>query len=169
MAQETFLQHWLFAKFILPFFLMFFLVFAILQKTKVLGENKTQLDALVAFVIGLIFVGVAYPRDVVGNMIVFFTIALVIIFVGMVLWGFLGGGEAKLEGKGVKIAAGVVLIIAVILAVLWATGINFVIFENFFNLMFDSDWSNSFWTNVIFLVLIAAAMAAVLLSARAKS
>ncbi|MAG52748.1 MAG: hypothetical protein CMH62_02180 [Nanoarchaeota archaeon] len=41
---------------ILPFLLIFTVVFAILQKTKLLGEDKPNLDAIVAFVIGLLVV-----------------------------------------------------------------------------------------------------------------
>ena len=48
MAQEIFLQNWLFTRFAWPFLLVFFIVFAILEKTKLLGEGKKQVNALVA-------------------------------------------------------------------------------------------------------------------------
>ncbi len=41
---------------ILPFLLIFTVVFAILQKTELLGKDKANLDATVAFVIGLLVV-----------------------------------------------------------------------------------------------------------------
>ncbi|MBU1604298.1 MAG: hypothetical protein KJ583_03185, partial [Nanoarchaeota archaeon] len=41
---------------ILPFLLIFTVVFDILQKTKLLGDDKANLDAMVAFVIGLLVV-----------------------------------------------------------------------------------------------------------------
>src|SRR4030067_2089969 len=92
MAEETtFLQNWIFTKFLFPFLLVFFLVFAILEKTKLFGDGKKQLNALIAFVIGLIFVGAVYPKLVVENMILFLTVAMVIVFVVLLLWGFVFG------------------------------------------------------------------------------
>ena len=158
MVQETFLQHWIFTKFALPFLLVFFIVLALLEKTKIFGEDKKQLNALISFIIGLIFVGAVFPKLVVGNLILFLTVALVVVFIGLLLWGFVSGGEAKLEGKGIKIAAGVIILVAVLAAVLWATGIGF----GFFEILFTQDWSKSLWLNVLFIVVIAAALALVI-------
>ena len=41
---------------LLPFLLVFTVVFAVLQKSEVLGKDKANLDAMVAFVIGLLVV-----------------------------------------------------------------------------------------------------------------
>ena len=158
MAQDTIFQHWIFTQFILPFLLVWTIVFAILQKTKILGEKK-QLDSIVAFVIGLIFVGVAYPKLVVTNLILFLTLAVIIVFVVMVLWGFLvgeKGANVMNAPKGVKWAIAIVILIAVILAVLWATGVGFGFIEDLIGN------NKSFWTNVLFIVVIAAALAVVL-------
>ena len=158
MAIETILQHWIFTSFILPFLLVFFIVFAILEKTKIFGDGKKQLNALLAFVIGLIFVGAVFPKLVVGNLILFLTVALVIVFVTLLLWGFVTGGEAKIEGKGIKWAAGILIGIAVIGAVLWATGLQ----DETVNLLFGQGWSNEFWINALFVIVIAIALAVVL-------
>jgi hypothetical protein len=48
MAGETIFQNFIIKDFILPFVFMFVLVFAILEKTKILGDGKKQLDAIVA-------------------------------------------------------------------------------------------------------------------------
>lgn len=158
MPEETILQHWVLTKFILPFLLVFFIVFAVLQKTKLLGDGKKQLDALVSFVIGLIFVGAVFPKLVVGNLILFMTVSLVIVFVILILWGFATGGEAKIESKGMKWIAGIVLVVAVIIAVLWATGYA----QEVSDLLFSQNWSNTFWTSVSFIVVIAVALAMIL-------
>ena len=42
--------------YLLPFILIFALVFAALEKTEVLGSGKTNINALVAFVMGLILI-----------------------------------------------------------------------------------------------------------------
>jgi len=156
-VKETILQHWVFTQFVLPFLLIFTIVFAVLQKTKVLGHGKKQLDAIVAFVIGLIFVGVAYPKLVVGNLILFLTVALVVVFVALLLWGFVSGGEAKLEGNTLKVVGGV-SVIAIIFAVLWAMGIQ----GGVFGLLFNQSWSSTFWTNFFFIAVIVVVLAVVI-------
>ena len=158
---ELFLQNWIFTKFAFPFLLIFFIVFAILEKTKIFGEDKKQLNALLAFVIGLIFVSVAYPKEVVGNLILFLTVALVVVFVTLLLWGFATGGNLNtdfLSNRGVKWAVGLFVIGVVALAVIWATGTTYGLID----LLFYQNWSGTFWTNIIFIVAIAGALALVL-------
>ncbi|PIO07159.1 hypothetical protein COU59_03820 [Candidatus Pacearchaeota archaeon CG10_big_fil_rev_8_21_14_0_10_34_12] len=158
MVEEIFLQNWIFTKFALPFLLIFFIVFAILEKTKILGDNK-QISALVAFVIGLIFVGVAYPKDIVNNLILFLTVALVVVFVIMLLWGFASGEEKGLHLEGwMRNVLWGVLGIAVVLALIWATGADTRVFD----VLFQQSWSKTLWTNILFVVAIAAAIAIVL-------
>lgn len=154
MAQETILQHWIFTKFAFPFLLIFAIVFALLEKTKILGEDKHQINAIVAFVIGMVFVGAAYPKDVVSNLILFLTVALIVVFVTLLLWGFVSGGEAKLEGNVKNVALGV-MVIAVIIAVLWAAGVEGGVYD----WLFKQSWSGDLWTNVLFVVVIAGALA----------
>ncbi len=158
---ETILQHWVVTKFILPFLLIFVLVYAVLAKTKLLGENQ-QVNAIISFVIGLIFVGVAYPKDVVGNMILFLTVSLVIVFVALMLWGFVSGNKLDadiLDGK-VKWVVGIVGFMIIIIAVLWATGVE----NSVFNFLFRESWSASFWTNFSFMAMIAIVLAVILKS-----
>jgi hypothetical protein len=158
---ETILQHPVATKFIYPFLLLFFIVFALLEKTKLLGEKK-QINALVAFVVGLIFVAAAYPKMVVGNMILFLTIAIIVVFVALMLWGFIAGEEGlKFEKAPIalKWTIGIVILIGIILAVLWASGIGLGFFENIFG-----KGTETFWTNAIFIVMIAVALAVVLAS-----
>ena len=86
MTLETILQHWILTDFVYPFLLVFFIVFAILDKTKLLGGDKKQLNAMLAFVIGLIFVSAVYPKVVVGDLILFLTISIIVVFVFLLLW-----------------------------------------------------------------------------------
>jgi len=162
MADETFLQHWIFSKFLLPFLLVFFIVFAILEKTKLFGEGKKQLNALTSFVIGLIFVGAVYPKLVVENMILFLTVTLVCVFVVMLLWGFVFGDEKGFAiQKWMKWVLGIIIGIAFIGALLWATGWNVQIG----NIL---SGQSQIWTNVAFVVVIAIALALVLLAKEKK-
>ncbi len=156
---DTILQHPVATKFIYPFLLMFFIVFAILEKTKVLGDKK-QINALVAFVIGLIFVSAAYPKMVVGNMVLFLTIALIVVFVALMLWGFIAGEDGlkfKSAPPALKWAIGVIVVVGVFLAVLWASGLGLGFFGNLFG-----ENTKAFWTNAFFIVMIAIALAVVM-------
>ncbi len=168
-STQIFLQYPVFTRFILPFILIFALVFAILEKTKVLGDGNKQLDAVVAFVVGLIFITVLSPTLVVSNLVLFLSIALVIVFIIMLIWGFLSGEEGKIDllfgGKkpGFKIFLFIVLLIAVTLGVIWSFGVSLPSAGgNLIDALFNQPWSSNFWTNVIFGVLVAAALALVL-------
>ena len=159
MATTIFLQNDIFTKFLFPFLLVFFIVFAILDRTKLFGAEKKQLNALTAFVIGLIFVTAIYPVLVVGNLILFLTVALVAIFVILLIWGFIFGDEKgfSLNNKLkwiLAIAAG----IAFIAALLWATGWYSDV-SNFFS---NSGLNQTIITNVTFVVVIAVALALVI-------
>lgn len=158
MSLETILQHEILANFALPFLLVFFIVFAILEKTEVFGKERTQLNALSAFVMGLIFVSAVFPKQVVSNLVLFFTVAVVVVFIVLLLWGFITGGTLKekiLEEKGLKWVIGIVLVIAVVFAVVWATGKS----EDIYEMLFKQDWSSTFWTTLIFIALAAGALA----------
>ena len=161
---EHITQQLIFSRFIFPFFLVFTIVFAILEKTKLFGDGKKTINAIVAFVTGLIFVSVAYPVEIVSNLILFLTVALITMFVGLLIWGFVVG-EEKIESKAFKGIFGGVLVIAVIIALLWATGA----YDNIINWLFHQDWSNSFWTNLLFVVAIAIAMSLILKSSAGGS
>ena len=165
MAKETIFQNWIFKDYILPFLLVFVLVFAVLEKTKLLGDEKKQLDAIIAFVIGLIVVGVLFPKEVISNMVLFLSVSLVILFVFLLLYGFATGSKDGFElGKGLKIFLGVIIGIAVIIAIIWATGINTSIFD----ILFRQGWSEEFWTNFVFILIFVFVVAWVYKSAGGK-
>jgi len=171
MVQETILQHWIFTRFALPFLLIFFIVFGILEKTKLFGSDKKQLNALLAFVIGLILVGATSPTLTISNLVLFLTVAIVVLFVALLLWGFIAGEEGlKFEKapKALKLLIGVVIVVAVIFALLWALGTEITIFETVFNFFFKSDWSNSFWINFSFVIVIIIALVLVLRNTKGK-
>lgn len=152
----TILQSEIFTNFALPFLLIFFIVFGILEKTKLFGEDKKQLNALLAFVIGLIFVAAVFPKLVVGNLILFLTVAIVVMFVALLLWGFVAGKAPDLGSmpKGLKWVLGIVIVIAVGIALLWAMGIE----GSASDLLFKQTWSTEFWTNVAFVVVVILAL-----------
>ena len=165
MVQETILQHWIFTRFALPFLLIFFIVFGILEKTKLFGPDKKQLNALIAFVMGLILIAAASPTLTISNLVLFLTVAIVVLFVALLLWGFIAGEKGlKFEEapKALKWVIGIVIVVAVVFALLWALGTEATIFEKASDFFFKSDWSKSFWTNLSFVVVIIVALVLIL-------
>mgnify|MGYP004003954967 CR=1 FL=1 len=153
-GEETILQNLVVADYLLPFLLMFFILFAILEKTEIFGKDKKQSNALVSFIVSLIFVTAVTPKLFVGNFVLFLTVAIVVLFVGLLMWGFVYG-EAKIKGNFVTAATAVVITVAVLVALLIITGV----YEGMFNFLFDQSWSKTFWTNASFLIIIAGALA----------
>ena len=166
MAQETIFQHFIFQQFILPFVLVFTIVFAILEKTKLLGDDKKQLDAIVAFVIGLIFVTAVFPKIVVGNLILFLTVALIVMFVILLLWGFVFGEikEGFTPPDWMKWTLGILIGLAVIVALVAAVGLQ----SGLIDFLFKQEWSSAFWTNFLFVVVIVIALALLLKAKKAS-
>jgi hypothetical protein len=160
----TFLQAPLFTDFLYPFLLIFFIVFAILEKTAILGKDKKQINAMVSLVIGLIFVSVIFPKVVITNLTLFLSLALIVVFVATVLWGFLTG-EGSLAVDGGKKFHKVLMwifIIGLVLGIIWAFGVlsGFTIgLQKVFSFLFASSWSGGFWMNLIFVFLIVVAIA----------
>jgi len=144
--------------------LIFFIVFGILEKTKIFGSGK-QLNALISFVIGAIFVVAVSPKLVVSNLILFLTVALVVMFVALLLWGFLAGEEGlKFEKApiGLKYFIGIVVVISVLVGLLWATGVEKTFLGNIFDFFFNQPWSSTFWINALFIAVIIIALVLVL-------
>ncbi len=156
---ETLLQHPVLTNFVYPFLIVFFIVFAVLEKTKLFGEEKKQLNALLAFVIGLIFVSAVFPKMVVANMILFLSVAIVIVFVVLMLWGFVfSTKDGFVMTSGMKWGLFVVITIALIIGILWAAGVSGRVYD----FLFNQSWSEAFWTNLIFVILIGVALAAMI-------
>jgi len=152
--------------FVYPFLLVFFIVFAILEKTKIFGEGdgKKQINALVALVIGLIFVSAVFPKVIVGNLMLFLVVALVVTMVGLLIWGFLIGdvkGEGWAIGAKSKTLWAIILIIVLVIVVIWATGLNLGL-KGVFDWLFNRENSGVFWSNFFIVAFVIAAIAIVL-------
>ena len=156
MANETILSSPLFLELVLPFLLVFTIVFAILQKTKILGDGKKQIDAIVALVVGLITISFGYATGIIISLVPFLAVVAVIILVFMMLYGMVyADGKFEMH-RGLKITFGIVVGLAVIAAVMVATGAWNFVYDLFF---FESD--GSLVTNIVFLVVVIVAIVAV--------
>ena len=108
-----------FSYILLPFLLVFVLIYAIMEKAQILGENKRYANVIIAMVIAFIFVGVPAVVGVTLKIIPIVTLILVILLCFLLLFGFV---NIELN-KGLKIALGIILGLALIVTVIWATGI----------------------------------------------
>jgi len=154
----TFLSDPFFIEIILPFLLIFVIVFAILQKSKVLGDGKKQIDALVGLIVGLIVVAFGVATNIIVSLIPFLAVSAVIILTFLILYSMVFKEGAFELNKGMRIAFAVVIGIGVIIAVLLATGAWDVLLD----IIFTDDSGGVIFTNVLFLIIIAVAVAVVM-------
>ena len=90
--------------------------------------------------------------------ITYVAISIVVVFVVLLLWGFVSGNELKediLKATWLKWVVVVVAVVAVVLALFWAAGIELTLFD----FLFHQSWSNVFWTNFVFIVVVVVALA----------
>lgn len=158
---ETIFSSPIFMDIILPFLLVFTLVFAVLDKTKLLGEGKRQINAIISLVVGLILMGFPFAREIVVKLIPFLVVSLVILFVFMLIFGFVSGKkEGDVLGFGLKIALGIIFGLAVVVAVLWITGAWDYVYE----FAVEGEYAGKIWVNFILIAIIGGAIAIVLSS-----
>jgi hypothetical protein len=88
------LMSWVF-----PFLLVFVIVFALLEKTKLLGDGVSQIDALVSLAVAILSIAVPYSRDVISAILPWMAVGLVSLFVFFVLYSFIVGDKLFEEKK----------------------------------------------------------------------
>jgi len=158
---ESILSHPWFVNFILPFLLVFTLVFAILEKTKLLGDEKRQIDAIVAAVIGLIFISFFNATQMIVTLVPFFGVCLFIIFIFMLIYGFISGNKTgDVLNPGLKITIAIVFGFALVIAVLLITGL----WDFLYGWVMQRDLAKTFLINALLLAIIGGAIAIVLSS-----
>lgn len=114
----------LFMNGILPFLLVFVLIFAILQKSKILGEGKSQIDALISLVIALILIIFPVPRGFIVTLMPWLAVGAVVILIFFILYGFVAG-DLSGDGmpRGLKITFGILAGIFTLGLVVYFTGV----------------------------------------------
>ena len=153
-----FLISSMFTDYILPFILVFTLIFAILQKTQLLGEGKKQINSMIGLIVGLILISFPFARDMVVQLMPFLAVSAVILLVFMLLYGFImGKKDGDVLHKGVKIALGIILGLGLITVLLFITGY----WEPIWDLMFGRVGSSQIWVNVLLIIIIAGAVISV--------
>jgi len=141
---------------VLVFVLVFVSIFAILQKSKVFGDGKKQIDALVAVAMALIVASVGYAIDLISNLVPVMAVALVVIIVFMILFGAVHKDALDLP-KGVRYTFGIAIFIAVAIAVMYFTPA----WDYIQGMLYGGEGSAIFM-NIIFILVVVGAIAAVL-------
>jgi len=127
----SFMIHPLFYQIILPFILVFAVIFAILERSEILGEGKKYVNILVAACISFIFIGVPSMVNLTLKIIPIVSVVIVVLLCLLLIFGFTGI-EIR-NNKSLKIALGIVLGVAMLIIILWSVGA----------FKFISKWSHS--------------------------
>jgi hypothetical protein len=147
----------LFTEVLVPFLLVFVLVFAVLQKTKVLGDGKKQVDAMVSLALGLILIAVPKARNFITNITPWLAVGLVVILIYLLLFGFVGSDlkEGIQIEKWMKTTFAALAAIFVVILVL--------VYSGTWDKIFGGNVGTESWLpTIIFVVVIIAAMAVAL-------
>ena len=152
---EYFFDYPVIKDFLLPFLLVFVLIFAILEKSKILGDGKRQVNAIIALVSGLILMAFSSYVTFIRQIIPFFAVVLVILFVFLLLYGFVyGDTKGDPLDKNMKMILGILISIALAAAIIYYTGYWDKILD-----WFNSE--NKYFINIVFGVIIIGAVIAV--------
>jgi len=145
---------------ILPFLIIFVIIFAILQKTQILGEEKKQIDALVSLVIALLLIGMPNAREFIVNSLTWFVVGVIVIFIFLILYGFVAGDKWA-EQSWVKIVFGILAGFFVIGLVIYVGGLWDIVKG-----WFSGTGGGEVLTNIFLIAIIAGAMAIALTSGK---
>ena len=151
-AQLGFLGSEIFTNVLLPFLFIFTIVFAILNKTKFLGDKK-DISAIVALVFGLVSVGVPWAVGVVLNIIPVIVIIIVILISWLMTYGFLGGYTEKGVSKNWLVAFQIILGIVFIGVIAWSTGL--------YTLVLNTAWASQAGETLLLIGAVVAVIAIV--------
>jgi len=138
------LERWGLTDVLLPFLLIFVIIFAVLQKTKILGESKKNLNVVIAVVVGLLvviphitgrFPANADPVLIINDALPQVSIVLVAVIFLLILIGVFGQDYVML---GVTMPGWITLISLVVILLIfggsagwWDAGFGQTL-ENFF-------------------------------------
>ena len=139
------LENWGLTDVFLPFLLIFIVIFAILQKTHILGENKKNLNVAVAVIFGLMVViphvtnNYPYGLDIVDIMnsaLPTVSIVVVAIIMMLILMGIFGADATVL---GQKLSGWIAIISVVLIVIIFGGSAGWWGDWSWFNQFFGSD------------------------------
>lgn len=105
---------------LLPFILVFTLVFAVLQKSKIFGDKNKNLNVVISFVVGLLFIRNQALVTLVNRFLPNVSLFLIIILMFLLLIGIFAGQHKGWTGSAMGVAA-IISIIFIIYSLSSAT------------------------------------------------
>lgn len=163
-ASMEFLESFGFFDVVLPFLFVFVLLFAILEKTKILGVEgekklpKKNLNAMVSFAIALFVVAATNIVDIIRQSLPMVVLVLVIIISFLLLAGsFMGSKEFSFEQspgwKGFLTAVMFLAVIMIFMSLIKTdAGVSWLMV--FFTYIKDNLWKGPVISSIIFLAVI---------------
>ncbi len=152
-----------FTQVILPFVLVFTLIFALLEKSKILGEGRKQINSIISLVMGLILVGVPLAANIIRQVVPIIAVLSIIILLFMLILGFVGATKEGGLHKPLQITIGIIAAIVLVIGILWSAG-----WLSSLMTWAKQPGSSATWQSVIFLVIIAVVIAVALKSSEEK-
>ncbi len=124
-----------FFQYVLPFLLIFAVVFGVLQKLKVFGDSGKGINAIISVVVGLIAVNIEFVPRFFSEIFPQLGVGLAIMLVAVILLEFFFSWTDNEKGKGTWMRFVYMGIGAII----------FLVILN--NLSYDFGWSGGYWWN----------------------
>lgn len=153
---------------ILPFLLVFTLVFAILEKTKIFGteeDGKTprkNLNAMVGFVVGLLVVATARVVSVINKALPNIVLVLVVSVSFLILLGsFVKSGELDFSEKHKKLYIFVLILLFLSVILIFLGAIEFDSGQTVLGYLIDyslTQWSGTVFGSVVILIIVILAI-----------
>ena len=116
------LQRIGFFQIIIPFILFFAVIFAILEKSKILGENVRAVNGVVALVIALTATGAVVVTGIVSTMIPLVMLSITVLLLFFLMYGLFAGDLSQVA-PGIRISFGIASGVAVALIFLYSANL----------------------------------------------
>lgn len=101
---------------LLPFLLIFSIIFAILEKTKILGDKKTNINVVVSVVIGLLLIVQKGIVEIINLFLPRVSLIIVVILMFLLVVAMVAGKEfTGLKGTTLGVAI-IIIIVAIVMA-----------------------------------------------------
>jgi hypothetical protein len=101
---------------LLPFLLVFTLVFAVLQKIKLFGDSSKKVNAVVALVLGIFFLQNTYLVYILQRFLPNISIILVVFLMFLLLLGVFGGKGFTQDFMGIAFVVAVVSVFVALMS-----------------------------------------------------
>lgn len=102
--------------YVLPFLLVFAIVFAVLEKTQIFGEHKTNINSVIAVVVGMLLVVQQGIVEIINLFLPRISLIIVVTLMGLLIIAMLAGKKYEGLSGSVFGVAIILVLIAVVLA-----------------------------------------------------